>query len=200
MSGESGAQKRARQLAEQQAADDRRRMIELQERAMQPTAGQTRFEQQASEWDEWVRGKDYRQAPGILGLDLYTPALAQKHAETMRNVEGIGAAGLGGDNSIALQFARERNANETAQNAGAAYENAVKGQDAYFKGSDMGWSGQQIGQLQGLLGNATNAYQYQSSLHNNMLARQRSFWDIATPIIGGALGAGASLFQGRFGR
>ena len=196
MGGESSSQKRARQLAEQQAAEDRRRMIQLQEQAAQPTPGQERFERQASEWDTWLQNKDYSHAPGILGMNLWMPSQIQKQTEKMRDLEGVGAAGLGGDKSIALQFARERNANEAAQNAGAAYEDAVGRQDAYFKGADPGWAGMQIGQMQGLLGNATNSYQFQAGMHNQMLGRQRSFWDYIAPMIGGGISAAGSLFGG----
>lgn len=112
---------------------------QLLQKAMQDTPELLSWRHDKADWDKFMAGGDYRNAPKStsLNFDLWNPAHIQEQTAKMANLEGVGAAAMGGDTSVALQLARERNANEAAQNAGAAYESAVKGQDAYYKGNMM---------------------------------------------------------------
>jgi hypothetical protein len=155
-----GGSNKVNKTLERERLDEQKRSNELFAQAQKPTPEQERWRAQSAAWDTFLSGKDYSKPPPgtTLGFDLWSPAQTQKQRERMLDLEGIGAAGLGGggDKSIALQLTRERNANQAAEDAGASYEGAVKDTDAYFKGQAPTYAGMQINQLQNLLGASMN--------------------------------------------
>lgn len=191
-----------------QMAELSRQQLELQkrmfERASEDTPEQRRFREGAAAWDKFIAGKDYRTPPptSSINFDLFNPAYIQQQKERMSDITGIGAAALSGtgNESIALQLARERNANEAAQMAGQAYENAIKSEDAYYKGQNLGYAQLGLNQNFGLLSNATDMFQYANRMQAQTLPP--SFWQTFGPLFGGLLNTAASVFmpQMSFGR
>lgn len=116
------------------------RQTDMFQKATQDTPELTRWREQSGNWDKWLKGGDYSKGPegSMLNFDLWNPAHTQQQVAKMSNLEGVGAASMAGpgDSSIAVSQAKERNANEAAQNAGQAYEQAVGQQDAYFKNAN----------------------------------------------------------------
>lgn len=194
MGGSNKLHKENLRLAQQQQALQQR----MFEKASEETPEQKRFREGAAAFDEWIKGKNYSSAPegSMLNFDLYSPSKTAAQQAKMSNLTGIGAANMGGtgDQSVALQLARERNANEAGQMAGQAWENAIKDQDAYYKSGGLAWSAQDRANTMGLLGNASNSAQ--GYMHNAIQTRPQSIW---SSIIGGALGIGASALSGGFG-
>jgi hypothetical protein len=166
------------------------------EKLQTPTPGQVRFETGAKDFEKWLAKKDYSSAPSassILNFDLWNPAHVQKQREKMGNIQGIGAANMGGtgDQSIALQMTRERNNNLAAEDAGRSWENAIKGTDNYYKSGDIGWSQLEINKNMGLLGNATNREMGYNQAY--VQSAPRPWTETILPaLLGGALGAAGS--------
>lgn len=195
--GASKAQKEYnRQMAQLQ-----REQLELQkkmfERASEETPEQKRFREGAAEWDKFIASKDYSKPPqtSIINFDLYTPSYYQKQKERLSEITGIGAANMGGtgEQSIALQLARERNANEAAQMAAQSYENAIKAEDAYYKGQNFNWAQLAQNQNFGLLDNASNMFRYASQ--ENRATLPPSFFQTFGPLFGGLLRTAADAFM-----
>src|SRR4051794_11362226 len=101
-------QSKTNKLLEQQMLQSQQQQNQIFQQMSQPTPETTRFRQQAGDWDKFISGKDYRTPPAgtTLGFDLWNPSHIQDQSQKMSNLEGVGAAALGGDNSIALQLSR----------------------------------------------------------------------------------------------
>lgn len=180
-------------LEEQKAARQERQQIfnQMQEK----TPGQIRFETGASNFSKWLDGKDYSTAPTetTLNFDLLNPARVNEQRQRLADLDGVGAANMGGGgdgggDSVALQMVRERNANAAAEDAGAAYESAVKQTDAYYKGNDLSYAQFEISKLNSLLGNSSNREQH----YNNAFIQTRP-QSIVPMLLGGALSAGMNM-------
>lgn len=182
--------------ADRQAAMQRQNQVFDKQFADTPELTSWRGEK--SKWDQMLASKDYSNPGGILGFDLWNPAKTQENVAKMSNLEGVGAASFAGqgDSSIALAQAKERNANEAAQNAGASYENAFKQQDDYFKGANFNYMNAENSKFGNLFGQTSaNA----NNLTNNWVGYKSkpSPWG---QILGGALGAAGSIFAGAGGK
>ncbi len=195
-----GKQSKANQMYEKQLAQAETERNSLMSKALEPSPELTQFRQQQGDWNKFVSGKSYSAPPSnsILNFDLWTPAHQQQMLEKSRDITGVGATALGGNNSIALQLARERNANEMAQNQGAAYENAIKQQDAYFKGQALPYANFDTSKNLSLLNNSTSLYQNASQGYAQTAPKPFD-WGA---VVGGALGLGSSFLgnPGLFGR
>ena len=191
MGGESKIYKQNQQLAQQQQALQR----EMFAASQKPTPEQERFRKGQSNFDAWIKKGDFRSAPegSILNFDLYNPSKINDQQQKLANLTGVGAANMGGtgDQSVALQLTRERNANQAAEMSGRAWENAIKGEDDYYKSNGLAWSGQDRANNMGLLNNASQSAQ--AYMQNAIQTRPTSPW---ASIIGGALGIGASALSG----
>lgn len=135
--------------------------------ASQPSAGQKRFDEQSTNWADWLDAKDYSHGPkgSLLNFNLAQPAHVAQQTERMANLQGVGAANMGGNDSTALQLSKQHGAAAAAQDAGAEYEGAVAGQDAYFKNSALPWAnsenakwGNLFGQTSSNVNSLNNAY------------------------------------------
>lgn len=187
----SQKQSKANIMYEKQLAQSEAERNQLMAKSLEPTPELSQFRQQKSDWDKFVGGKDFSKTPSnsILNFDLWNPSQQQKMTEKARNITGVGATALGGDNSIALQLSRERNANEMAQNQGNAYENAVKQQDSYFKGQALPYAQFDTSKNLSLLNNSTSVYQNASQGYADTAPKPFN-WGA---LLGGALGAGSAL-------
>lgn len=150
------------------------------------------FRRQKGAWDSWISGKNYAKPPSdsILNFDLFMPAHEQKQRERMADLTGIGATqlGMGGDESTALQLARERNINAAAEQSGAAYETAVHAQDQYYKGNALPVAQADLNRQSTLLGNSS-----QRAMQYGQMYEQSKFQNTWLPmILGGAMQAGAA--------
>lgn len=156
---------------------------------------QQRFRQNSDRWGQFIAGKNYGAPPEgeFVGFDLYTPAQIARQQERMGDLTGIGAAAMGGtgDQSVALQLARERNANQAGENAGRAYEGAIKERNAYYEGNALPYAGLDINTHLAMMNNATQNMQFSYDQQRQTLPP--SFWQIFAPMMGGALSAGGSL-------
>jgi hypothetical protein len=187
----TGGGRTNRQMLEQQRQAQQQQQ-QVFNRMMERTPEQQRWDRESSEWSRWLEGKDYSQAPTgtTLNFDLWNPSRINEQRQRMADLDGVGAAALGGDNSVALQLARERNANAAATDAGAAYESAVKQTDAYYKGNALPYAQFEMSRLNSLLGNATNREQY----YNNAYIQTRP-QSLFPSLLGGALSAGMSMLM-----
>jgi hypothetical protein len=187
----SQKQSKANKMYEQQMASAEKERNSLFAKSLEPTPELAQFRQQQGDWNKFIGGKDYSQAPNnsILNFDLWNPAQQQKITEKARNITGIGATALGGDNSIALQLARERNANELAQNQGNSYESAIKQQDAYFKGNALPYAQFDTSKNLSLLNNSTSLYQNASQGYADTAPKPFQW----SSLLGGLIGAGSAL-------
>lgn len=201
--GQSRAQKDYNRMMAQNAQQQLQLQRDMFEHAREGTPGEQRFERDAAAWNEWIGGRNYGAPPpnSILNFDLYTPSKQAEMRNKIANISGIGAAAMGGtgDQSIAVAQSRDRMANEMAQMQGAAYENAVKQQDAYYKGAQFQWSGLGAQTNMGLLNNTSNMSQF--FLDQQRQTLPPSFWQVFSPIVGGAVSAAGSLLgnPGLFG-
>lgn len=201
--GQSKSQKEYNRMMASNAQQQLQLQREMFEHNRQGTPGEQRFERDAQAWNTWIGGKNYGAPPpnSILNFDLYTPSKQAEMRNKIANISGIGAAAMSGtgDQSIAVAQSRDRMANEMSQMQGAAYENAVKGQDAYYKGSQFQWSGLGAQTNANLLGNATSSAQFFFDQQRQTLPP--SFWQVFSPVVGGAISAAGSLLgnPGLFG-
>lgn len=192
-----GQSSQAKQFNQQQQ-QNAQAQLQLQQQQFNllntPTPEQQRFRTGAANWQTWISGHNYGKPPAdeMLNFDLYNPAHQQQQRERLSNLTGVGASSLAGsgDQSIALQQSKERNSNLAAQDSANAYENAVKQTDAYYKGNALAYSQQDINTHMGLLGNASQGYQYSTDQQRQTLPP--SFWTMFAPIIGGAVSAGGA--------
>jgi len=190
----SGGNKIHRQMQQQQQ-QSLAQQNQIFNQMMQPSDEQKQWRADQADWRKFIEGGDYSKAPksSILNFDLWNPAHVQNQREKMANLEGVGAAGLGGDTgdrSLALQFAKERNANAAAQDAGAAYEGAVKSRNSYFEGNALPYAQFEANKMMGLLGNASNNAQYYTQQSIN--TRPQSMFPA---LFGAALSAGGSILS-----
>lgn len=183
----------AQQQAQAQANQNR-----IFEQMLKKSPEQERWDAKSASWDKWVGEKNYASAPkgDILDFDLWNPANVQKQRERMGNLEGVGAAGLGGggDKSIALGLSKERNANAAAEDAGASYEQAIKGRNAYYEGNALPYAQLEMNKLGNLLGDSSNNAQFYSQ--QNIATRRQS---LLPSILGGVLSAGGAIMGASMG-
>lgn len=177
---------------QQQQLQAQQQQNQIFNKMLEETPEQKQWRDDSGKWREWLNRKDYSSAPegSILNFNLWNPANVQKQAQRMADLEGIGALGLGGkgDSSIALGLAKERNANQAAELAGAEYENAVMGRNAYFEGNALPYMTAETNKLGNLLGDASNRSQYYTNA--NIQTQRRSLFP---SLFGSALGAGSSI-------
>lgn len=202
--GQSSATKAYNAQMAQNAKDQLALQQQMFEHTKKDTPEMERFRTGAANWQKFIEGKDYSKPPAgeLLNFDLYNPARVSQLRERMGNLTGIGAAAMSGtgDQSIAIQQSRDRNANAMAQDAANSYENAIKQTDSYYKGQGMGWSQQDTGRNLSLLQSATGSAQF--FLNEQRQTLPPSFWQVFSPIMGGALSAGSALLgnPGLFGK
>ena len=179
---------------EADAAAARAQQQQQFDQLMKPTPEQDAFRTGMTGFNKWVAGKNYSKAPegSILNFDLNSPAHAQQQQERMGDLTGIGAAALGGsgDQSIALNLARERNANIAGQNAGQAWEDAIHGQDEYYKSGGLAYANLDTQRNMGALNNATDRELSYNQQYVN--TRPRS---ILPSLFGGILSAGSAALS-----
>lgn len=196
--GASSAQKKFNAQMQQQAQQQYQLQREMFDLLRKPTPEQERFRRQADEWERFIKSRNYGTPPpdSVLNFDLFTPAKIAETRSRLENIQGVGATALSGsgDQSIALQQARERNINEMAQNQAQSYEDALKQQDAYFKGQALPYAQLDINKNMGLLSNATGSNQFFTQMQAQTLPP--SFWQSFGPmLIGGAFQAGSALLS-----
>lgn len=198
MGGQSRVNRDAERSQRQAEAERRRAYTQAQ----QPSQAETRFNRQASEWENWIRGKNYGTPPpdSFLNFDLYSQGHEQAQREKYSDLQGVGAAnfGAGTGKNQAASLARERNINEASQRNAAGYEQAVGEQDAYFKGSALPYAQMQQARNMGLLGNSSQMTQYYGDLRART-QRPGLFGQIFGGIMGAAGGllGNPGLFGGR---
>lgn len=168
-------------------------------KSLEPSPEMATFRKQGADWGKFIGSKDYRTPPdgSILNFDLWNPTQHNRNLEKARNITGVGASALGGDNSIALQLSRERGANELAQSQANSYENAIKGQDAYFKGQALPYASLDLSKNLSLLNNATGREQFYTGAYVDTAPKPFN-WGA---LLGGVLGGASSLLgnPGLFG-
>lgn len=169
--------------------DAKKERTDLFSKALEPSPELTNFRQGQSQWNSFIDKKDYSNPQGILSYNLWQPAQEQKMLEKSRNITGVGATALGGNNSIALQLARERNANEMAQNQAASYEDAIMRENDYYRGNALPYASFDTSKNLGLLNNSSNQYQFATQGYAQTAPKPFN-WGA---LIGGALGVGSSL-------
>jgi hypothetical protein len=179
---------------EAQAAAARAQEQQAFTQLMAPTPEQTAFRTGMTNFNNWIGAKDYSKAPegSILNFDLMSPAHAQQQQERMGNLTGIGATALGGsgDQSTALQLAKEHNANVAGQNAGQAWEDAIHNQDQYYKSGGLAYAGLDTQRTADALNNASSREMGYNDQY--VQTRPRS---ILPSIFGGRLGAGSAFLS-----
>jgi hypothetical protein len=185
-----GGRSRLNRQLEQSRIQEQQRANQLFERSLEPSPEQTRWRNQSAAWDTFLQGKNYSSPPAgtTLGFDLWNPSQTARQRERMTDLEGVGASGLGGDNSIALQLSRERNANQAAEEAGAGYERSIKETDAYFKGQAIPYAGLEANKLANLLGASV---QREGMYTQGQIATRPP--SLLPMILGGALGGASAL-------
>lgn len=193
-----GKKSKVNQTLERDRIAAQQQQNQIFQQLSQPTPEQARWREQSANWDNFIKSKNYANAPqdSILNFDLYAPSYKAQQRERLSNLTGVGASSLAGqgDNSIAIQQSKERNANQSAEDAGASYENAIKQSDAYFKNSALPYASLDINKNLGLLSNATNR---EMEYTNQWVATRPRSW--LPQILGGVLQAGAAVFGGGAG-
>lgn len=202
--GASREQREYNRIAQQNAQQQYQLQREMFEHTRQETPEQKRFREGAANWQQWIKDKNYGAPPEgeLLNFDLYTPAKIAQTRERLDNITGVGAAAMSGtgDQSIALQQSRDRQINAMAQDSANAYENAVKQRSAYYDGNSLAWSQQDLNRSLSLLNNATSSGQFFFDQQRQTLPP--SMFSLISPLLGGALSAGASMMGagGMFGQ
>jgi hypothetical protein len=193
--GQSKSQKQYNQQMASNAQQQLQLQREMFDHTRQETPEQKRFREGAANWDTWIKNKNYGAPPTgeLLNFDLYNPSRVNELRGRMDNITGVGAAALSGsgDQSIALQQSRDRASNQMAMDAGNAYENAVKQTDSYYKSNGLAWSAQDTNKNLSLLNNTTGSAQFFFGQQARTLPP--SFFQVFSPIMGGALSAGGAL-------
>lgn len=161
-----------------------------------PTPEMLRYREEQAAWDKFMKSKDYSKPPGYLDFQLGGAARAQEQTARMADLQGVGALNMGGDDSTALQLAKQHQAASAGQNAAQAYEDAIGREQAYFRGaaptymqSDVGKWGSIYGQASSNLGHTTDMWMQNQNRPSPWLG-----------VLGSALGMAGSLFAGKFGK
>jgi hypothetical protein len=166
---------------------------QLLTQASQESPEDKRWKQRSAAWDNWIKGKNFGTAPEgeLLGFDLWNPSHVAAQSAKMDDITGVGAVGLGGDDSTALQLAKHRQSDEAAQNAGQAYESAVYDTDAYYKNAAPGYMQSRDNKFGNLFGQSSQNANALTEQWMKMANAPKPWQQILGGVLGGLAGGAA---------
>lgn len=152
----------------------------------------TQFRKEKGAFDSWLGGKDYSHGPegSMLNFDLWSPSKVAQTTDRLANLQGVGAANMGGNDSIALQLSKQHGAAEAAQNAGQSYEQAVGNEQNYYRGAAPGYMAADNAKWGNLFGQTSQ--NYDDAWGRYAKYQKPSIW-------GQLIGAGLTAAGGYFG-